>query len=90
MRVNCRAAITNFVRRGRDGGSGGGSDGGKGRGRRPGVVGGRKIHAYRDVTCARVQVVSKICPRRDEKEIRRARGRHVNRYCVILELFIAR
>jgi len=31
-----------------------------------------------------------MSPRRDEKDKTRKRGRHVNRYCVILELFIVR
>jgi len=101
--VNSRAAITNFVRRvGKGGGEGRererergrGRGQGQGRGRRRGRlreegVGGRKIHAYHDVTAYISTNCFEISSRDVTKKIKRVRDRHVNRYCVILELFIA-
>jgi len=89
--VNSRAAITNFVRRV---GKGGGEGRERGRGRRRGRlreegVGGRKIHAYHDVTAYISTNCFEISSRDVTKKIKRVRDRHVNRYCVILELFIA-
>lgn len=70
-----------------------------GRGREKGSAGGgRKVDAHRDVTaCTSVCMARfEMSPRhgrrkkKKKKNETRKRGRRVNRYCVILELFIAK